>query len=472
MKAIKLCLFIALACCIMAAISGCQPNPSPIIKPEDNRFTTEVLASNLDEPMQFEMLADGRVLFAERKGKLKVYDPIVRKVTIIADIPVRHSFAGYTSSGTHESEDGILGVLLDPQFNSNHWIYLFYAPENRGPKDVLSRFEWNGSTVNLASEKVLLEVPLDTSVCCHLGGGMVFDNNGNLLVATGENGQADDGYSTLDERPGHETSDAQRTSANSNSFNGKILRIHPERDGTYTIPPGNLFPPGTDKTRPEIYTMGNRNPWRLNIDFKTGWLYWGEVGPNGDEDSEERGPRAYDEFNQAKAAGNFGYPHFIADNKAYRRYDFSSGKAGNTFDPLRPTNLSRNNTGINELPPAKPAFIWYPYRASDSFPLLGTGAMSAVGGPIYRHAKFPNAEHPFPKYFEGKWFITDWVRGWIMAVSMDDNGSYKSMEPFLPAQKHYGIIDMDFGPDGSLYLLEYGTGVFRASPEARLVRIS
>jgi len=472
MKSISNLLFLLVCSFCCGLLPGCCPDTALPVKPEDDRFTTEVLASNLDEPMQFELMSDGRVVFAERKGKINVYDPSTKSVKVIAEIPVRHTFAGYTSSGTHESEDGIHGVLLDPQFESNHWIYVFYAPEVGGPKNQLSRFEWKGERVNLYSEKKLLEVPLDTSVCCHLGGGLVFDNDNNLLVATGENGQAEDGFSTLDERPGHETSDAQRTSANTNSFNGKILRIHPEDNGTYTIPSGNLFPPGTPKTRPEIYTMGNRNPWRITIDHKTGWLYWGEVGPNGNEDSKERGPRAYDEFNQARKAGNFGYPQFIADNKPYRRFDFATGKPGMFFDAKKPVNLSRNNTGVKELPPAQSAFIWYPYGKSDSFPLLGTGAMSAVGGPIYRQAKFPNASQPFPAYYDGKWFITDWVRGWIMAVTMDDEGNYKSMERFLPDQKHYGIIDIDFGPDGSLYLLEYGTGVFRASPEARLVKIS
>jgi cytochrome c len=137
------------------------------------------------------------------------------------------------------------------------------------------------------------------------------------------------------------------------------------------------------------------------------------VGPNGATDVEERGPRAYDEFNQARKAGNFGYPYFVGDNKAYRRYDFASGKSGDKFDPNHPVNRSPNNTGLVNLPPAQPAFIWYPYVVSDTFPKLGSGGMSAVGGPIYRRANFQKAKRPFPSYYEGKWFITDWVRGWI-----------------------------------------------------------
>ena len=75
---------------------------------------------------------------------------------------------------------------------------------------------------------------------------------------------------------------------NTNDLRGKILRIHPEDDGTYTIPEGNLFPKGTEKTRPEIYVMGDRNPWRISIDSKTGYIYWGEVGPDASEDTKFR----------------------------------------------------------------------------------------------------------------------------------------------------------------------------------------
>src|SRR5256885_14651820 len=90
--------------------------------------------------------------------------------------------------------------------------------------------------------------------------------------------------------------DAQKSSANTNDLRGKIIRIHPEPDGAYTIPEGNLFPKGTAKTRPEIYTMGSRNPYRISVDQHTGFLYWGEVGPDANVDSVGRGPRGYDEI--------------------------------------------------------------------------------------------------------------------------------------------------------------------------------
>ncbi len=455
--------------CLAAVLSSCTQKNGE--KPDDNRFSKVVLATDLDEPMQFEILGDERVLFVERKGKIKLFDPKKEEVVTIADIPVRHTFDGVSAGGTNESEDGIQGVLLDPDFERNSFIYVYYSPLEGQPRYNLSRFFWDGGDLNLSSEKVMLEIAMDTGVCCHIGGGMVFDEDGNLLLSTGENSQAKDGYSTIDDRPGHETQDSQKSSANTNDLRGKILRIRPEHDGTYTIPDGNLFPIGIANTRPEIYTMGNRNPWRLSIDSKTGWLYWGEVGPNASVDSDERGPRNYDEFNQARKPGNFGYPYFLGNNYPYRKYDFTTGRSGDKYNPERPENHSRNNTGLTQLPPAQAALIYYPYASSDSFPLLGSGGASAVGGPIFRRRNFKNALRSFPDYYEGKWFITDWVRGWIMAVSMDGQGDYLSMERFLPDLNLKGPIDMDFGPNGDLYVLEYGNGVFKGDITSQLVRI-
>ncbi|MGV8878934.1 MAG: PQQ-dependent sugar dehydrogenase [Sphingobacteriaceae bacterium] len=449
--------------------SSLQDDPK---KPEDNRFTKVVLAPRLEEPMQFQILNDGRVIFAERKGKLKVYNPTTGQVKIIADIPVSTKYVSKTGEVT-EGEDGLQGVILDPGFETNHWIYLYFATPG-DPKNVLARYEWDGNDLNLASKKILMEVPVQREECCHVGGGMLFDKQGNLYLSTGDNtfSRASDGYTPIDEQPGESPRDAQKSSGNTNDLRGKILRITPHADGTYSIPEGNLFPKGTDKTRPEIYTMGNRNPWRLTIDSKTGWLYWGEVGPDGsNEDLEKRGPKSHDEFNQAKKAGNYGWPYFAENNVPYVEYDFATKTSGKAYDPAKPINNSPNNTGLTELPPTTPAFIWYSKDESKEFPSMGGGGNSAVGGPIYHRSDFKNPKRAYPAYFEGKWLITDWVRGWMLLVSIDENGNYKSMERFLPNTTLRGPIDMKFGPDGDLYILEYGNGYFNNNPEAALVKI-
>ncbi len=73
--------------------------------------------------------------------------------------------------------------------------------------------------------------------------------------------------------------------------------------------------------------MGHRNPFRIHVDKHTGYLYWGDVGPDGRTADTLRGPVGYDEVGQARKAGNFGWPHFIGNNQAYTRYDFEKEKS-------------------------------------------------------------------------------------------------------------------------------------------------
>ncbi|WPP51975.1 PQQ-dependent sugar dehydrogenase [Catalinimonas niigatensis] len=444
-----------------------------VTKPDDNRFTKIILAEQLDEPMQFEILDDGRILFVERKGKIKFYNTKTSQTSLVGEIPV--SIGYYDKDGNEISptgEDGMQGVVVDPDFINNGFIYLYYSPQGGAHRSILTRYIIQGDTLVHSSKKILLTVNNQRESCCHLGGGMLFDSDGNLYLSTGDNTQNDSrGYAPLDNRPGRERFDSQRTSSNTNSLRGKILRIHPEADGTYTIPEGNLYPVGTPKTRPEIYTMGNRNPWRLSLDSQTGYLYWGEVGPGGIVDSIGMGPKSYDEFNVARKAANFGWPYFIANNKPYWRYDYETKKSFEKFDSLLPLNQSKNNTGLDTLPPAEPAMIWYPQSQAIDFPLLGSGSNSAVGGPIFHQKDFKDAERLFPDYHEGKWFITDWTRGWIMAVTLNDDGGFESMEEFFPNIDLNGPIDMGFGPEGDLYVLEYGRGPYMRNQEARLIRI-
>ena len=163
---------------------------------------------------------------------------------------------------------------------------------------------------------------------------------------------------------------------------------------------------------------------------------------------------------------------FIGDNRPYHDHDFESGESGAAFNPMRPLNDSPNNTGISELPPTQPAFIWYPYGASELFPAVGQGGRNAMAGPVFYYDDYEDAPARFPEYYDGKLFIYDWMRGWIMAVTMYENGDYVRLEPFLPASTFYNPIDMLFAPDGSMYLLEYGPLWFNGSPEARLSHIT
>lgn len=441
-----------------------QDDPTTL---DETRFTPVMVAPDLDEPMAFEVAKDGAVYIIERKGAVKKYDPATKSVDLIATIPVNTKYTSKEGKVT-EAEEGLMGISLDPNFEKNHWMYFYYAHPTE-KKHILTRWALNDGQLDKASEKVLLDVGTQREVCCHTGGGMVWDKAGNLYLTVGNNTGNQQAAQT-DERPGRSSWDDQGHSGNTSDLRGKILRIHPEADGTYTIPDGNLFPKGTPKTRPEIYSMGHRNPWRISIDSQTGYLYWGEVGPDATSDS-EIGPRGYDELNQGRKPGNFGWPWFVGNRQAFPVYDYENKKPLEKKDPDHPRNTSPNNTGLSELPPVAPSFIYYPYGVSEEFPLVGTGSRSATGGPVYREADFKGAKRPWPAYLEGKWIATDFSRGWIMLITMDEGGNYRSMERFLPNYRPIEPIDMKFGPDGDLYVLEYGSNWFRKSDNSSLFRI-
>lgn len=433
------------------------------VAPQESRFITHTLDQNLDEPMELVMLPDGKLLFVERKGAIKVYDGKIKSSTVIHRMQVNTKF-----------EDGLLGVALDPNFIENRWIYFYYADPLESHQN-LSRFVMSSDfmSIDTISEKVLLTVTTQREKCCHTGGSVEFDAKGLLYVSTGDNTNPfeSDGFSPSDERPGRAPFDAQGSSANTNDLRGKILRIKPEPDGTYSIPDGNLFPKDGSQGRPEIYVMGCRNPFRIHIDSHTGFVYWGDVGPDARKDSMNLGPRGHDEVNQARKAGFFGWPYFIGNNKPYYKRDFAKQVTYQAFDPAQPVNESPNNTGIKQLPPAQPAFIWYPYANSDEFPLVGDGGRNAMAGVVYYADDYKDNPGRFPRYYDKKLFTYDWIRGWIMSVSMDEEGNFKSMERFMPSHKFSNPMDMIMSPNGDMYLLEYGTKWFAQNLDARLVQI-
>lgn len=440
--------------------------------PENNRFTRTILSEELNEPVELAVLPDERVLFIERRGEVKLFDPKSGLTHLLYTVPVSHKYKN-KDNGRDEAEDGLLGLAIDPNFAKNGYIYMYHSLEGERPVNILTRWNFNEKQLDPATMKTILEVPVQRDYCCHTGGSIAFDKNGYLYLSTGDNSSPRaTAYAPLDERPGKGPYDSQKGSSNTNDLRGKILRIMPNADGSYEIPAGNLFAPGTALTKPEIYGMGMRNPYRITIDQKTGYVYWGDVGPDASKDSVGLGPNGHDEVNQMRKPGFFGWPYFVGNNFPYYEYDFETKKSGPAFDPLKPINNSPNNTGLQELPPAQAAFIYYTYGLSREFPLVGTGGRTAMAGPVYYSDLYPKSASAFPDYYDGKLFIYEWMRGWVMAVTMDDKGNYQEMEPFIPHISLSNPMDMEFGPNGDMYVLEYGTGWFQKNNNARLIKIS
>lgn len=435
--------------------------------PEENRFTITVLDSFMEEPIEMEILADNRVMFVERRGNIKLYDPATKSTRIINKLPV-HLTGNY--------EDGLLGMELDPKFETNHYVYLYYSPVGSESVQNLSRFVFTGDSLDMRSEKIILKVPVQRETCCHSAGNVYFGPDGLLYLSTGDNtsSKESDGFSPLDERPGRAPFDAQKSSGNTHDLRGKILRISVNEDGSagaapYTIPDGNLFPKDGSAGRPEIYVMGARNPYRITVD-KRGFLYWGDVGPDGGVAS-GRGPKSQDEWNQARKPGNYGWPYFGGDNKPYADFDFATNKVGPLFDPSRPVNESPNNTGAKVLPPAQKAMIWYPYDKSVEFPMLGTGSRSAMAGPFYYMRDYKKSDVQFPEYYNNKMFIYEWARSWIKVLTFNEAGDLQKIEPFLSTTFISKPIDMKFSNDGAMYVLAYGANYFARNPDSQLIRI-
>ena len=413
----------------------------PNLHPPDEAYQRVEIPVAVSNVMSLDIDADENVYVLERAGKLKIWKP---DGTVI-EAGAIDAFSG--------NEDGALNIVLDPNFSTNHFVYIYYSSNGGTPQNRLSRFEIQHDMLHLESEKVLLTVPDERVVQWHVAGGMDFDSKGNLYLSTGDNTNPfeSSGYAPIDERNNRSVYDAQRTSANSRDLRGKILRIKPTDDG-YDIPEGNLF--SEEDGRPEVYIMGERNPFRIAVDRGKDWLYWGNVGPDAGSNG-ARGPMGYDEVNQAKAAGFFGWPYCIADNKPYASHDFGSNQTGQLFNCDSPVNESPNNSGVTNLPPAQPAWIAYTYGAPPYPALGGSGPRTALAGAVYRW-KPGGSINKLPRYFDGSVLLMEYSRGWLAEVRTDEDGKISSVEEFFPSLEWKEPIQMRISPSGVLYVAQFG----------------
>src|SRR4051794_9466698 len=259
--------------------------------PVASDFQKVTLDDDTQNPMELDVAPDGRLFYIERDGRVQIWSPVTQQTVTAGTIPV-----------TLSQENGLLGIQLAPDFETSHWVYLFYSqlPDKPGTQ-VISRFKVNGNSLDLTSEQKILTFPHQTAECCHSAGSLYFDSAGNLYISAGDNTNpfASDGFAPIDERPGRAFWDAHRPSANPNNPNAKIMRIKPMDTptgppgvgSTYTIPAGNLFAPGTANTRPEIYGMGFRNPFRFTVDPETNWVLMADYGPDAGSTVAGRGPQ-------------------------------------------------------------------------------------------------------------------------------------------------------------------------------------
>ncbi|GAA1943682.1 PQQ-dependent sugar dehydrogenase [Nocardioides hwasunensis] len=479
---------------VTTSASGHEGHDDAAPPPPKGAFQKVTLNDRPGEPIDLAVLPNSDVLHTTRDGVIWHNDAKTGVNSVAGRIPVY----------LHD-EEGLQSIAIDPGFDGkkNNWIYVYYSPPLDTPADdpltesinegdapetgtaadfkpyqghlTLARFRFAGGKVRLGSEQKILDVPVDRGICCHVGGDIVFDSQGNLIMSTGDDSNPfqSDGYVPLDERRDRNPAfDAQRTAANTNDLRGKILRIKPKAGGGYTIPRGNLFPKGTRKTRPEIYSMGWRNPFRIEIDPKTDALWVADYSPDAKKAKKSRGPAGHGKWAVVDEPGNYGWPYCATARLPYNDYDFAKNKSGKKFDCSAPVNTSVHNTGKRKLPPVTQPEVWYTYGKSKQFPGLGKGGIGPMAGPAYEYdarvAKKKNSV-AWPKRYDGTPLFYEWTRDYIKGFHLD--GTSVGIESIVSDIVTDNPMDMEFGPDGALYVLEYGDGYFAENPDAQLSRI-
>jgi aldose sugar dehydrogenase len=224
--------------------------PKPVSEQGNN---TDIMAQNLEVPWAMAFLPDDRLIFTERGGKVSILNG--KNITIVGNINV-----------TQNGESGLLGIALDPQFNQNHYIYLYYT---QGNYNRISRFVLGDK---LTDEKVLLDKIPSGSI--HNGGRLKFGPDGKLYTTTGESG-------------------IPNLAQDVNSLGGKILRLNPDGSVPADNPFGNY-----------VYAYGNRDPQGI------AW------SPGGTMYESEHGQTRNDEINIIQKGGNYGWPIYQGNNTA------------------------------------------------------------------------------------------------------------------------------------------------------------
>lgn len=455
----------------------------PAWKPSEFRYVkvvTKAVDPELNEPIKVALhqKAEGQVdiYFVERHGKVKRWNAATQTVTTLAtldlwtDSPARKDTVG-------DAETGLEGIALDPKFSENHRLYLRYEPWSKSVYRI-SRFEVKGDALDMASEKILLEIPyvrehtrLQPIV---LGGaGLAFDGAGNLLIAIGANSELSP---SVNEK--YRDFSAEYTASNLRNLRGSILRIKPDDSPRgYAIPDGNFGAywsaefrkqgnaavadqyADTSMVKPEIYIKGVRNPYALSVDPVRNWVSWGEFGPN------RMGVTRIEEDNIATHPSYGGYPYW-AGKHAFLLEGMQPW-AGAGLDPKAPRNTSVWNDGPKDLPPADTPRYAYSAYLNNGF-IVGN---HPIAGPLYHYDPASGSGVKLPPHFDKAWFMTDRVSG-VRVLQLDATGSFVIDSAMLATeQKLDRPLDLQQGPDGALYVVDYGAGWHSTTANTHIGRI-
>jgi glucose/arabinose dehydrogenase len=205
---------------------------------------------------------DGRLFVCEIHGSLRIF-----KNDVLLPTPF------LTVDAEDTGEHGLDGVCFDPDFATNHYIYIYYTAKTPTTHNRVSRFTADGDVAVPGSEFVLLDLD-DLSSIRHVAGGLGFGNDGKLYISVGNDSNVD-------------------LPQDLSNLEGKILRINP--DGT--IPTDNPYYSATTGKNHAIWAIGLRNPFSFDFQRSTGRLFINDVGNE-----------SFEEINDGLAGGNYGHP--------------------------------------------------------------------------------------------------------------------------------------------------------------------
>ena len=334
-----------------------------IFESERHRFRLTVVASGLEHPWSLAFLPDGAMLVTERPGRLRVIRNGALDPAPVSGVP-EVAAAG---------QGGLLDVALHPRFRDNRLVYLSYAGKGRGGTGTeVARGRL--SEGRLEDLEILYAVRPKSRGGRHFGSRLVFGAQGHLYVTAGERGDPDRAQD-----PG----DAA----------GSVIRL--TEDGA--VPPDNPFV-GRAGARPEIFSIGHRNPQGLARHPETGRIW--EV---------EHGPRGGDEVNVIEAGVNYGWP-VITYGTSYAGFPIGEGS---------------EKPGM-----AQPVTYWVP-------------SISPSGMAFYTGTAFPA--------WRGNLFVGALSGELLLRLELD--GERVVREERLLEELGERIRDVRQGPDGFLYLL-------------------
>ncbi|MDA0164807.1 ThuA domain-containing protein [Solirubrobacter ginsenosidimutans] len=347
------------------------------------------------------------------------------------------------------------------------------------------------------------------------------------------------------------TGDARRTSQNTNDLRGKILRVKVKdtitaadqnkadlgAGGAYTIPSGNLFPlvagAPQAKTRPEVYAMGFRNPFRIQVD-ENDVAYISDYSPDANAQQRSRGPSGTGRYEIVRKPSNYGWPTCYKRDLPYYKWNFhefapnttSAGTPLNTpaqvheCDGPAQHNDSRWNLeggpsvepGLVDVPPVTDPDIWYSYRDNLAaaplgtpcfayysptpgaiapgsttecprlFPELYTGGVGPHGMTKYNYEPSNPNPKKFPPYYDDSVIFGEWTQDTLREAKLDDQNRIFKINGFLDCGSRANTaagtfqfecdnpMDMQWGADGAFYLLTYGNGFNVISPDAGMYK--